>query len=110
MTAADIFYPSLIICGLLLAMLAISAVSSYFWLRHVDARYRKCPNCERKGVGDVVATNVVNSQTRIDRKGRRAARVTVETHEDQYLCSACDHRWTVRFKSEQRQEMADTGR
>lgn len=106
MNFADIFYPGLVICGLLLLMLLVSVLSSYIWLRHVDSRYRTCPECGKKGVGSVVETNVIEAATHIDHKGRRPKRVTVSTHEDVYHCEACDHRWTVNFKEEQRQEMA----
>lgn len=110
MTFNDVFYPGLLICGLVVAMLLVSLVSSYIWLRHVDSRYRKCPNCHKSGVGTVVETQLLTSSSHIDHKGRRPARVTVETHEDQYQCEACDHRWTVNFQEKKRQELADENR
>lgn len=98
-------YLGLLVCGLLSIMFLVALGSSFLWLRHVDARYRQCPECEQKGTGYVVETMLVDTKSHLDFKGRSRTRVTVETHKDHYRCEQCGHMWTATFRQTSRAVM-----
>lgn len=105
MNLDGIIYPGLVVCMLLAIMLIMAVGSSYLWLRHVDGSYRKCPSCGKAGAGYVLETNLLNSQTHVDHKGRAPARVTKETFEDLYECEHCKHQWKVKFQKTDRKDL-----
>jgi predicted RNA-binding Zn-ribbon protein involved in translation (DUF1610 family) len=95
----------LLICGTLVVLLAVTSVSSYVLLRYADAVARKCPHCQKKGGGEVVEYELIDSRTYIDttatqklpRKFReRAKPVQVEEkkYKVDYKCNKCGHEWT----------------
>ena len=104
MNVNDIFYPGLIICGLLIVGgLVIFATTS--WLFKVtDGRLRRCPNCERKGAGYITHTDTIESNSHMDFKGRTAVRVTNEAFEDHYECEHCGHTWMIPFSRTTREK------
>ncbi|MDX1522869.1 MAG: hypothetical protein R3264_14675 [Anaerolineae bacterium] len=102
MALDTILFPGLLVCGFLGIMFLVALGSSFLWLRYVDGRYRRCPECGRKGAGYVVETELVDSRSHIDFKGRSRTRVTVETHNDHYQCEHCQHMWTAKFQKTDR--------
>jgi hypothetical protein len=95
----------LLVCGALGIVLAVATVSSYLFLRFVDAVARKCPHCERKGGGEVVEYELIDSRTYVDtaatqklpRKFRDKAKpvkVEEKKYEVDYKCKYCGHEWT----------------
>ncbi len=87
-------YPSLLICLLFGVILAVGIGFSYLWLVILHKQMSKCPQCKRKGGGDIVASEVISSQNHMDYKRNPPARVTVKTLEDHYECQHCGHQWT----------------
>jgi ribosomal protein L44E len=95
----------LLICGTLVVLVAVASVSSYVLLRYADAVARKCPHCQKKGGGEVVEYELIDSRTYVDaaatqklpRKFRDKAKpvkVEEKKYEVDYKCKHCGHEWT----------------
>jgi hypothetical protein len=102
MDLAAIFYPVLIVCTMFGVILASGIGFTYLWLLAIDAKARTCPQCRKRGGGEVVESNdlEVRTYTQVTRKpaigggGRpQLVRVTDTTYEDHYRCRRCGHRW-----------------
>jgi hypothetical protein len=98
---ADVFFPSLIVCGISGLMLAVAIGCSYLWLVWLNKRETKCPECGRAGAGELVESKVIDSRSHLDWKKRSGpfqdtgpVRVTEETYEDHFECQYCGYRWT----------------
>ena len=96
----DVFFPSLIVCGIFAIMLAVAIGCSYLWLVWLGKRATKCPECGKMGAGELVESEVIDSKSHLDWKGRSGTsqqasplRVTEETYEDHFECRYCGHRW-----------------
>lgn len=97
----DIFYPSLLICGMVGIVFLVSVVSSYLWLTWVNKQATKCPECGKTGAGELIESKEINSRIRTEwrtrkslfRQDTRPIRVKEETHEDHYKCQYCGHQW-----------------
>ena len=95
----------LLICGTLVVLVAVASISSYVLLRYADSVARKCPVCERKGGGEVVESELIESRTYLDSAGTqslprkfrdRARPIKVEEskYKVDYKCKYCEHEWT----------------
>ena len=105
MNINEVLFPTLLVCGFLGIMILVGVVFSYIWLVYLDRRFRRCPQCGKSGSGNLVATEVLDSRSRIEwrnagrfmEKGvdrRQQLRVTEQVHEDTFECEQCGHRWT----------------
>lgn len=104
MNVNDIFYPGLIICGLL-ALGAIVAIATTSWLFNVtDGRLRQCPNCNAKGAGYITESDPIETRTTVEFKKRVAYLVTRESFEDHYECEKCGHNWMIPFTRTNREK------
>ena len=95
----NILYPTLLICGLVTAIILISVVLTVLFL---DRHLRACPECHRRGTGYIVDTETLESNTHIDYRGGQAARVTKEHLVDHYECEHCGHQWTRTIRRTER--------
>ena len=104
MSINDIFYPSLVICGLL-GLGALVAVATTSWLFNVtDGRLRQCPNCKRKGAGYIFQTDTLDTRTNVEFRRRIAYLTTHESLEDHYECEHCGHTWIIPFNRTTREK------
>ena len=94
MDLGAILYPSLLVCGLFGLMMAVGLGFSYLWLVMIHKQLSRCPECQRRGGGEIVETKVLAVQNHMDFKRYPPARVTVKTLEDHYKCQYCGHVWT----------------
>ncbi len=108
-----VFYPLLLVCALFGVILVVGIGFSYLWLLALDALARTCPQCRKRGAGNVTASEVVDSRSFItwsqsrslsgSRTGRpRQVRVTEKSYEDHYECRHCGHQWTKTAKETER--------
>jgi predicted RNA-binding Zn-ribbon protein involved in translation (DUF1610 family) len=100
---ADILFPTLLVFGFFGLIILVGIVFSYLWLRWLNAEATKCPECGRKGGGELVESKVINSsaftqwkETRniFGQSAHRQVRVTQKTYEDHFECKQCGHQWT----------------
>ena len=99
---SDILVPSLMICGLFGVMLVVGIGFSYLWLVRLNKEATKCPECGKRGAGELVESKVIDSKAHTERRTHssifrqdaRPVRVTEETCEDHYECQYCGRRWT----------------
>lgn len=107
----------LLICGTLVVLVAVASISSFVLLRYADAVARKCPNCEKKGGGEVVEYELLESRTYTDtaaiqslpRKFRDKAKpvkMEEKKYEVDYKCKHCGHEWTD-FATDKEQVSSD---
>jgi hypothetical protein len=104
MDSGGLFYLILVACGFLVIMLVVSVGFSYWWLVSLDAQGRKCPNCGKKGAGNLLSSDTLSadSYTKWSRPrgfagmgGRpQLMEVTEKNYEDHYECQQCGHRWS----------------
>jgi hypothetical protein len=88
-----IFYPTFLVLLLFGLIILVGVVFSYWWLVMFDKKLRTCPNCQTRGAGNVVESELIASQSQMDFKSHRPVRVTVKTFEDHYKCERCGHTW-----------------
>ena len=111
----DVLYPLLIICALFGVFMLVAVGSSYFLLRWYQAEMTRCPQCRRRGAGELMESEEVGSKayirpknvrTLLDRLTRapQRVRVTEKTYDDHYRCRRCGHEWTAQGK-EREQEL-----
>ncbi len=55
-------YPILSICGLFGIILALGIGFAYLWLLYLGKKASKCPECERKGAGKLLESEVIHSK------------------------------------------------
>lgn len=107
---AQIVFPLLLVCGAFAVMILVAIISTYFLLLWYNAQATKCPECGRKGGGEVVDSNVIDSKTYTQWKdartmfrrdpARRPVRVTEKTYEDHFVCKHCGHKWIKAAREE----------
>jgi DNA-directed RNA polymerase subunit RPC12/RpoP len=97
---ADVFFPSLIVCGIFGIMLAVAIGCSYLWLMWLNKRATKCPECGKTEAGELVEDKLIESKSHLEWKTHGSAsrdpsplRVTEETYEEHFECRYCGHRW-----------------
>lgn len=94
-------FPLLLVVVFLLLMLGVGTLSSYLWLQHLDKNFRKCPQCEQRGVGEIVETVELDSGSEVDFSRKPPRRITTIHFEDHYKCAECGHAWTRPFRETQ---------
>lgn len=104
MSARDVLFPALIICGFATVAILVAMVTTGWLFRVTDARLRQCPNCGRKGTGYITQTDTVESKSHMDFSGRTSLRITHEAFEDHYECEACGHTWMIPFERTSREK------
>ena len=95
----NIFYPIFVFCGLAVAIVLISVALTVLFL---DRHIRTCPECRRRGVGYIVNTETVESNTHFDYRGGQGAKVKKEHLVDHYKCEHCGYQWTRTIKRKER--------
>ena len=100
----DILVPSLLVCGSLGIILLVGIGFSYLWLVWLGKETTKCPECGKRGAGELVESKVIDSKVHVewqtpgtldrDSGQRQPIQVTEETYEDHFECQYCGHRWT----------------
>jgi transcription elongation factor Elf1 len=101
----DVLYPFLMMCGFSGLMLLVGIGSSYLWLVWWGKEATKCPECGKRGAGELVESKVTRSRVYTewrDRWGifgrdaskRQLIQVTEKTYEDHFKCEHCGYRWT----------------
>ena len=105
MDTIGLLYLSLMICGMFVIMLVISLAASSIWLRSVEGNLRQCPNCKKKGAGEIEEVDVLESETHMDFKGVYPTRKTMERLLDHYQCTHCGHEWTREFSRTKRERV-----
>lgn len=93
-TLIAILYPALLICAFFGVIILVGVGFSYWGLIIFDKQMRRCPDCGKRGGGDVVASEVIASRNYMDFKRQTPVRVTVKTYEEHYECQHCGHKWT----------------
>jgi len=101
---AEILFPTLLVLIFFGIIVLTGIVFSYLWLRWLHAEATKCPECGRRGGGELVESDVTASKTYTEWKeaqrlfgqyaNRQRIRVTEKTYEDQFECQHCGHQWT----------------
>ncbi len=102
---ANYVYPVLSICGLFGVILALGIGFFYLWLLYLGKKASKCPECDRKGAGELLESEVIHSKVYTEwrdasgfRKGsgeRQQIQVTEKMYEDHFKCEHCGHEWTT---------------
>jgi hypothetical protein len=101
--AADVFVPVLLVCGLFGLIILAGIGMSYVSLLWFNAQMTKCPACGRRGAGEFLDAQVVDSKSSIERRSTafrfggqadRRVRVTEKTYEEHFRCEHCGHEWT----------------
>ena len=102
----DVMYPSLVICGLFGLIFLVGIGFSYLWLVWVGKEATKCPECGKRGAGELVESKEIRSRVytewkdtpqsifRRDPNRRQLIQVTEKTYEDHFECEHCGCRWT----------------
>ena len=101
----DVLCPSLMICGLFGVILLVGIGSSYLWLVWSGKEATKCPECGKRGAGELVESKVIHSRVYTEWKEawgifgrdlsqRQLIQVTEKTYEDHFKCEHCGHQWT----------------
>ncbi|MGD1994972.1 MAG: hypothetical protein PVI59_17395 [Anaerolineae bacterium] len=109
----DVLFPSLLICGLFGVILLVGIGFSYLGLVWLHKEMTKCPECSRRGAGELVEREVVASEVNTEWKDRRGifgrdrdrrqlVQVTEETYEEHFECQYCGHCWTRTTQETQR--------
>jgi hypothetical protein len=101
----EIFYPLLLIVIMLVLMAVVGIGTSMVWLRVMDGRLRKCPNCNQKGGGYITESETLDSRSHMDFKGREPMRITIEELNDHYKCEQCGHTWSITFQRTDRERV-----
>lgn len=104
MSAREIIFPVMIICGFATAAILVAMMTTGWLFRVTDGRLRQCPNCKRKGAGYIFKTDTVESQSHMDFSGRTPLRITNESFEDHYECEHCGHTWIIPFQRTSREK------
>jgi hypothetical protein len=102
---AAIFYPSLVICGLVSIIIGSGIIFSYIWLKIVHKRLTRCPACQQPDAAELLETAVIDSRAYMDYKHNPPLRVTEKTHEDRYKCRFCGHEWGATFKQTEKAQV-----
>ncbi len=108
----DVLYPSLIICGLFGVILLVGIGFSYLWLVWLNKEATKCPECGKRGAGELVESKVIRSRVYTewrntwsifgrDSSRRQPIQVTEKTYEDHFECKYCGYRWTKTAQEKQ---------
>lgn len=101
--AADIFFPILLVCGFFGVLILFGILMSYVSLRWLHSEMTKCPECGRRGAGEFLDSEVVDSKTYIERGSAttrffgdagKQVRITEQTYAEHYRCEHCGHEWT----------------
>ena len=100
---ANYVYPVLLVCGLFSTILVVGIGFSYLWLVWLEKEATKCPECGKKGAGELVESDVIHSYVHTewrdasifsrDRGQRQLIQVTEKTYEDHFKCEHCGHQW-----------------
>ena len=72
MTITDFMYFALILIIILSIFAILWLVGGYFLFRQVDAKLRKCPNCNKGGGGLIVETNTTPLGSVVDHSGKES--------------------------------------
>lgn len=102
---ADILFPTLLVCGFFGIIILVGIGFTYLWLLWLNAEATKCPECSRRGAGELVESQVLNSRSYTEWgdprnllsrtvSRRQQVRVTEKTIEDHFECKHCGHQWT----------------
>lgn len=102
----DIVFPVLLVCGLFAFIILVGIGYTYLWLLWLNARATKCPECRRRGGGELVDREVIDSKSYTHWKDppsifgrdairRQRVRVTEKTYGDHLRCKHCGHEWIV---------------
>lgn len=101
---AEILFPTLLVLIFFGLIILTGIVFSYLWLRWLNAEITKCPECGRRGGGELVESKVIASKAYTEWKeaqrlfgqfaNRKQIRVTEKTYEDHFECQNCGHQWT----------------
>ena len=86
-------------------MILVGIVSSYLFLVWLGKEMTKCPECGKRGAGELVESKVINSRVYTEWKQARSLfnrgpsqrqpiQMTKETYEDHFKCEYCGHQWT----------------
>ncbi len=117
----DVFFPLMLVCGFFGIIILVGIVFSYLWLRWLNAQMTKCPECGRKGAGELVNTDVINAKSYTvwkdarnvlgwDASRRRRVRVTENTYEDSFRCQFCGHQWVMTAQEKKESPVGASGR
>jgi hypothetical protein len=95
-------FPLLLVCGIFSVIILMGIGISYLSLRWFYAEINKCPECGRRGAGEFLDSEVVNTNARIETKNTsmrfggstaQRVRITETTHKERYRCENCGHEW-----------------
>ena len=60
---ADIVYPTLLVCGFFGIILLVGIGFTYLWLLWLNAAALKCPECGRRGAGELEESEVITRRS-----------------------------------------------
>lgn len=113
---SGVFPLLLLVCGILVFIPVVGIGLSYLGLLVVDGEVRRCPECHRRGAGDIINSEVIDKLSYTDSSGkwnqllnpaklRRQIQVTEKTHQDHYECRHCGHQW-IKIAKEKNRRLA----
>ena len=113
---SGVFPLLLLICGILGFILAVGIGLSYLGLLVVEGEVKSCPECHKRGAGDIIKSEVIDTLRYTDSSGkwnqllnpaklRRQTQVTEKTHQDHYECRHCGYKW-IKITKEKSQHPA----
>jgi DNA-directed RNA polymerase subunit RPC12/RpoP len=101
----DILIPIGLLCVFVALFVGVTIGFTYLWLLWYNASMTRCPECGKRGAGELVNSRVLSSKSYLDQnemKKGKVVRITEKTHEDEFECQYCGHRWTSMAEHTQR--------
>jgi hypothetical protein len=99
----NFLFPLAIVCGIFGIFILIGIFISYLSLRWFYSEIAKCPDCGRRGAGEFLDSELLESNTRVEHRNTMSlfggnptqrVRITETKHEEHYRCLHCGHEWT----------------
>jgi ribosomal protein L37AE/L43A len=99
----NFLFPLAILCGLIGILVLVGIFISYLSLRWFYSEISKCPECGRRGAGEFLGSEVVESTSSMEHRNTlslfggnpsQRVRISETTHEERYRCEYCGHEWT----------------
>ena len=69
---ADHVYPVLMMCGLLIIIILVGVGFSYLFLVWWGKELTKCPKCGKRGAGELVESELIDSRVRTEWRNVRS--------------------------------------
>ena len=101
----EALFPGLLVCGLFGVIVLVGIGFSYLWLVWLGGQAIKCPECGKRGAGELVESKVTDLRVYAKRGSRPSIfdksaqrpqiQMTEKRYEDRFVCQYCGHRWVI---------------